>query len=54
MIGSLRMRELAEQAISYLQDNGILNDFLEDRDIELSEEEREYFCIGEEDEDYED
>ena len=48
MIGNLRMRELAEQAISYLYDNG----FLEDRDVELDEEEKAYFGI--EEDDYED
>ena len=47
MIGNLRMRELAEQAISYLYDNGLLDDFLEDRDVELDEEEKEYFGIEE-------
>ena len=53
MIGNLRMRELAEQAISYLYDNGLLDDFLEDRDVELGEEEKEYFGIDEyEEEDF--
>jgi hypothetical protein len=40
-----RAREIAEQAISYLQDNDLLEDFLEDRDIALSNEEYEYFEI---------
>ena len=40
-----RAREIAEQAISYLQDNDLLEDFLEDRDIDLSNEEYEYFEI---------
>lgn len=40
-----RAREIAEQAISYLQDNDLLEDFLEDRDVELSNEEFEYFEI---------
>ena len=40
-----RAREIAEQAISYLQDNDLLEDFLEDRDVELSNEEYEYFEI---------
>ena len=40
-----RAREIAEQAISYLQDNDLLEDFLEDRDVELSDEEYEYFGI---------
>lgn len=40
-----RAREIAEQAISYLQDNDLLEDFLKDRDIALSNEEYEYFEI---------
>lgn len=40
-----RAREIAEKAISYLQDNDLLEDFLEDRDVELSDEECEYFEI---------
>lgn len=40
-----RAREIAEQAISYLQDNDLLEDFLEDRDVELSDEECKYFEI---------
>ena len=40
-----RAIEIAEQAISYLQDNDLLEDFLEDRDIALSNEEYEYFEI---------
>lgn len=48
-----RERELMEKAISYLYDNGLLEDFLEDRDIELDEEEKEYFGIEEyEEEDF--
>lgn len=43
----MRMREIAEQAISYLQDNGLIDDFLEDRDIDLSPEEKRYFAISE-------
>lgn len=40
-----RVREIAEQAISYLQDNDLLEDFLEDRDLDLTAEECEYFEI---------
>ena len=40
-----RAREIAEQAISYLHDNDLLEDFLVDRDINLSNEEYEYFEI---------
>ena len=38
-----RFKELAEQAISYLWDNGELWDFEEDRDIDFSIEEIDYF-----------
>ena len=41
----MRLREIAEQAISYLQDNGLLMDFLSDRDIDLDAKEMEYFGI---------
>ena len=40
-----RAREIAEQAISYLQDNDLLEDVVEDRDIDLTAEECEYFEI---------
>jgi hypothetical protein len=39
-----RFKELAESAISYLLDNDLLDDFLEDRDIELTNEECD--CFG--------
>ena len=45
----IRVRELAELAISYLFDNGLLDDFCEDRSVELTENEREYFGV---DDDY--
>ena len=54
IIPDIRMRELAETAISYLNDEDMINDFLEDRGIELSEEEKSYFCIYEEDDEYDD
>ena len=38
-----RLRELAEAAISYLNDSGLIEDFMEDRDISFSEEEEKYF-----------
>ena len=41
----MTLRELAEQAISYLSDNDLLEDFLEDRDIEFTEEDEEYFSV---------
>ena len=47
-IPDIRMREIAELAISYLNDEFMLEDFMEDRDIELTEEEKEYFGIYDE------
>lgn len=44
-IPDLRMKEFAEQAISYLNDNDLIDDFVEDRDIDFSEKEKEYFGI---------
>ena len=52
-IPDIRMREIAELAISYLNDEFMLEDFMEDRDIELTEEEKKYFGIYEgDDEEY--
>lgn len=45
IIPDVRMRELAESAISYLYDEDMLRDFLEDRYMELSDEEADYFGV---------
>ena len=42
-----RMREIAEEAISYLYDNDIVEDFLEDRYMDFDDKEREYFGLPE-------
>lgn len=42
-----RLRELAEAAMSYLFDNDLLEDFLDDRFIELTDEECDYFGFSE-------
>lgn len=52
-ITDVRMREIAEAAISYLDDEGLLDEFLEDRSMELSPEEKEYFGVYDFDEDEE-
>lgn len=44
-ITNAEFREIAECAISYLYDNDLLEDFLEDRGIELDKDKREYFGI---------
>lgn len=48
-ITNAEFREIAENAISYLYDNDLLEDFLEDRGIELDKDKREYFGIEEDD-----
>lgn len=48
LVSDIRMRELAEQAISYLDDNDMLEEFMEDRDIEFDHDEKTYFGIYEE------
>lgn len=48
-ISDFRFRELAEIAISYLNDEYMLNEFCEDRGIEFDEEEKSYFGIEEDD-----
>ena len=50
---NIRKTELLEQVMSYLIDNDLLEDFCEDRNIEFSDEEKEYFEIEESDGDEE-
>ena len=47
-----RKMELLEQVVSYLIDNDLLEDFCEDRNIEFSDEEKEYFEIEESDDEW--
>lgn len=51
-IPDIRMRELAEQAICYLKDRDELEDFCDEWDIEFDEEEKSYFGIYDDEEDY--
>lgn len=51
IVPDTRMRELAETAISYMYDEFMLNEFMEDRGIEFTDEEKSYFGIYEEDDD---
>ena len=48
-----RVMEIACQAMSYLLDNNMHDDFLEDRDIDLDYDERDFFFPEEEDDDEE-
>ena len=45
--------EYAESGVSYLDDNEMLEDFLEDRDINMSDEAKKFFCIEEADDEEE-
>ena len=49
IIPDVRMREIAESAMSYMYDEDIVEDFIEDRGIDLDEKERSYFGLPEED-----
>ena len=40
-----RSQYLLENAISYIKDNDLLEDFMEDRDIDFTREEQVYFEI---------
>lgn len=40
-----RSQYLLENAISYIKDNDLLEDFMEDRDIDFTREEEKYFEI---------
>lgn len=49
-----KLKEIAEKAISYLFDQDMLENMLDDQDTELDEDEREYFGVkvyGDEEED---
>ena len=41
-----RSQYLLENAVSYIKDNDLLKDFIEDRDIDFTSEERSYFELG--------
>lgn len=45
-----RIRNICEQAISYLYDNDLLADFLYDRSVEFGAEEKSYFELPDWDE----
>ena len=49
-MNEMKLREIAEKAIPYLYDNGLLEDFLEDQDIDLNESEMDYLLPDHEEE----
>lgn len=52
-ISDVEMREIAEETVSYLYDNDMLEDFLEDRCIDFDDRKRSYFNLPVDD-DYDD
>lgn len=50
-IRELEIVEIAETAISFIYDEGMLEEYMSDRDIYLSDKQKEYFCVESEDED---
>lgn len=49
-----RLKEIAENAVSFLYDAGLLEEFLEDRYIDFDADDYAYFGLEDEDEDNED
>lgn len=45
-----RFKEIAEKAMCYLNDNNLLDEFLEDQDIDLTYREEDYFFPDDEEE----
>jgi hypothetical protein len=45
VISDMEFREIAEASVSYMYDNDILEDFIEDRGIEFDDRKKSYFCI---------
>ena len=39
----VRIQYLLENALSYLKDNDLINDFIEDRDIDITPDERVFY-----------
>ena len=50
LMGYMRLQEIAEKAMSYLNENNLLEDFLEDTGVDLEEDEKEYFGVNDEEE----
>lgn len=42
----MRISEIAETAVSWIDDNGYMEDYQEDRDIQFTDKADEYFGIG--------
>lgn len=44
-IDETRMQELLEKAMDFLNNRGIIEEFEEEYDLDLTEEEKDYFCL---------
>lgn len=44
-INEKRMQELLEKAIDFLNNRGMIEEFEEEYDLDLTEEEKDYFCL---------
>lgn len=51
MINTMRMQEIMEAAMAYIRDIEEMDSFLEEYDLDLSDEEKRYFEIEDEDDD---
>lgn len=44
-IDEKRMQELLEKAMDFLNNRGMIEEFEEEYDLDLTEEEKDYFCL---------
>lgn len=44
-INETRMQELLEKAMDFLNNRGMIQEFEEEYDLDLTEEEKDYFCL---------
>lgn len=44
-INETRMQELLEKAMDFLNNRGMIEEFEEEYDLDLTEEEKDYFCL---------
>lgn len=44
-INEKRMQELLEKAMDFLNNRGMIEEFEEEYDLDLTEEEKDYFCL---------
>lgn len=44
-INETKMQELLEKAMDFLNNKGMIEEFEEEYDLDLTEEEKDYFCL---------